>query len=86
MKLVFTAAAVHDLRSIRIYTLESWGEEQENAYLDQIWQRFEIIRSNPTRFRIRADLFPGCRLAAEGTHVILFRIGQDALEIVRVLH
>jgi len=32
------------------------------------------------------DLFPGCRIAAEGRHVILFRISDSALKIVRVLH
>jgi plasmid stabilization system protein ParE len=29
MKLVLTEAALDDLRSIRAYTLETWGEEQE---------------------------------------------------------
>jgi plasmid stabilization system protein ParE len=29
MKLVLTEAALDDLRSIRAYTLEAWGEEQE---------------------------------------------------------
>ncbi len=29
MKLVLTEAALDDLRSIPAYTLETWGEEQE---------------------------------------------------------
>ena len=33
MKLKFTKAAVEDLQSVRDYTLETWGETQEAAYL-----------------------------------------------------
>ncbi len=81
-----TQAALADLRSIRAYTLEAWGKEQEEVYLNRIWERFELLRVDPGRYRIRPDLFPGCRIAAEGKHVILFRAGEDSLDIVRVLH
>lgn len=86
MKLVLTEAAIDDLRSIRAYTLQNWGTEQEERYLRQIWGRFESLKLDPQRFRVRDDLFPGCRIAAEGRHVILFRSGNEVLEIVRVLH
>lgn len=86
MKMIFTHAALEDLRSIRAYTLETWGREQEERYLNRIWTKFDSIRLDPFRYRLRPDLFPGCRIAAEGKHVILFRADGDLLEIVRVLH
>jgi toxin ParE1/3/4 len=86
MKLVFTHAALEDLRSIRAYTLETWGAEQEVRYLKRIWAKLDAIRAEPARYRLRPDLFPGCRTAAEGKHVILFRAEKDQLEVVRVLH
>lgn len=86
MKLTFTHAALEDLRSIRAYTLETWGAEQEERYLDRMWARFDSIRLDPARYRLRPDLFPGCRVAAEGKHVILFRASANRLEVVRVLH
>jgi len=86
MKLQLTKAALGDLRSIRAYTLETWGPDQEQRYLAQIWSRFEDLRQNPERYRLRPDLFPGCRIAAEGKHVILFRTHEGHLEIARVLH
>jgi toxin ParE1/3/4 len=86
MKLILTAAALEDLRSIRAYTLETWDGAQEERYLDRLWKRFEILQANPERHRLRPDLFPGCRIAAEGRHVILFRTDEDVLKIVRVLH
>ena len=86
MKMVLTQAALEDLRSIRKYTLETWGRQQEELYLGRIWERFETIRADPARCRQRPDLFTGCRIAAEGSHVILLRCGGEFLEIVRVLH
>ena len=45
MELDLTDAALADLRSIRAYTLETWGEKQEDKYLnefrsqkDEIWK------------------------------------------------
>lgn len=86
MTLEFTNAAVSDLQSIRSYTLETWGAEQEQRYLDALWQKFEEILADPTRWRSRGDLFPGCRIAAQGKHVILFRMEGTVLQIVRILH
>jgi toxin ParE1/3/4 len=86
MKLVLTEAALADLRSVRAYTIDHWGKFQEERYLESLWGKFEEIRVSPSRYRLREELFPGCRIAAEGKHVILFRADAEKLEIVRVLH
>ena len=86
MTLEFTNAAAADLQTIRNYTLENWGEEQEAVYLNALWSKFELILSDPQRFRFRHDLFPDCQIASQGRHVILFRIRDEALQIVRILH
>ena len=86
MTLDFTEAAVSDLQSIRNYTLEKWGPEQEQRYLNALWKKFEEILRDPDRWRFRNDLFPGCQIAAQGKHVLLFRVRGKTLEIVRILH
>ena len=86
MNLEFTPAALADLRGIRTYTLDNWGAEQEQKYLDAIWARFEEIAKDPGRWRRRDDLFPGCQLAPQEKHVILFRMHAGTLQVVRVLH
>jgi toxin ParE1/3/4 len=87
MTLDFTPAAISDLRSIRLYTLEKWGAEQEQIYLDSLWAKFEQILATPDKkWRVRNDLFPGCQIAAQGRHVILFRVQGTILQIVRILH
>jgi len=86
MTLDFTAAAVADLQAIRSYTLATWGGGQERVYLDSLWHKFEEILANPQRWRFRHDLFPGCQVASQGKHVILFRLQGRVLQIVRILH
>jgi len=86
MTLDFTQAAVADLQSIRNYTLETWGPDQERIYLDSMWNRFEEILADPEKWRRREDLFPGCQIAAQGKHVILFRIEGKVIQVVRILH
>ena len=86
MTLDFTDAAVSDLQSIRNYTLQKWGAEQEQYYLDSLWSKFEEILADRQRWRSREDLFPGCQIAAQGKHVILFRIQGTILQVVRILH
>jgi toxin ParE1/3/4 len=86
MILDFTKAAVSDLQSIRSYTLAKWGSEQEQRYLDALWNKFEEILADPQRWRRRDDLFPGCQIAAQGKHVILFRVENSIMKIVRIIH
>jgi len=86
MTLEFTAAAISDLQSIREYTLRVWSEEQEQIYLDGLWEKFGELVNDPDRWRSREDLFPGCRLAVHEKHVILFALETEILQIVRILH
>jgi toxin ParE1/3/4 len=86
MKLILTEAALEDLRSIRSYTLDTWGEEQEKIYLGKIWSRIQSLLEDHLRHRLREYLFPGCRITSEGRHVILFQAESEILTIVRVLH
>ena len=86
MTIDLTEAAISDLQSIRDYTLETWGEAQEQEYLEALWTRFEKILADPEKWRFRNDLFVGCQIASQGKHVILFRIGAEVLQVVRILH
>lgn len=86
MKLELTEAALSDLRSIRLYTLQVWGEKAEEHYIDMLWEKFSQILRDPNAYRSRHDLFPDCQIAAVGKHVVLFRVRAKTLQVVRVLH
>ena len=79
-------AAIEDLESIDDYTLRTWDAEQADRYLAMLWAAFERIADNPTRWRLRPELHPDCRICLAGRHAILFRVRNDRVEIARVLH
>jgi toxin ParE1/3/4 len=51
--------------------------------IDRVTHR---IAANPLARRSREDLLPGLRSALARPHTIFFRIANDDVEIVRVLH
>ncbi|MDB0056723.1 type II toxin-antitoxin system RelE/ParE family toxin [Akkermansiaceae bacterium] len=86
MILDFTDHAAADLQEVSEYTLATWGEEQEERYLKDLYRKFSEILNDPARWRFREELFPRCQVAAEGRHLVLFRIDHEVLLIVRILH
>jgi toxin ParE1/3/4 len=81
-----TEHAAADLQDISAYTLDTWGAEQEEKYLKNLYRKFSEILESPDRWRFREDLFPRCQVAFEGRHLILFQVNDDVLLIVRILH
>ncbi len=80
-------AAKDDLKRIAIYTDERWGKEQRNSYLRQLDHRFHKIAENPSIGKPCDHIRPGYRKAAEGSHVIFYKIHQsDDVDIIRILH
>ncbi len=79
-------AAIEDLESIDDYTVRTWDADQADRYLDMLWATFEQIAKDPTRWRLRPELHPDCRICLAGRHAILFRVRDDRVEIGRVLH
>ncbi len=86
MKLVFSPAAIRDLRSISDYTFHTWGAEQEALYLRGLWKKLEEIGIRPEAHRLRNDLVIDCRSARYGKHVIFFAVEEDRILVIRILH
>ena len=84
MNLEVSPLALTDLREIARYASETWGQEQAQTYLDQIYSAFEEIASDPERFRRRPDLFDSCQIMPVGKHIVFFEFIDDRVAIVRV--
>ena len=85
MKLQFRSAASADMRRIARETRERWDGEQAAKYADQLRRDIKSL----TRFALRFPEFPlrpGLRRMNSGKHAIFYRVGEDRIEIVRVLH
>ena len=78
--------AIQDLEEIADFTLEMWGSEQEDIYLELLEKAFIAISKNPNLGRVYDEVYSGLRRYLAGRHIILYQVTDDAVEIVRVLH
>jgi toxin ParE1/3/4 len=82
-----TNKAIADLKDIGLYTLEHWGREQRNLYLQMLDASFQQLASNPLSGKDCSDIRNGYRKFNAGSHVIFYRQkSSDSIEIVRILH
>ena len=68
------------------YTLDTWGYEQMDRYLNQINSAFEEIALQPTIGRDRVLFGQGLRSYSVGEHVVFFRTKKTHIEVIRLLH
>ena len=78
--------AKNDLLDIRAYTREKWGNQQAQKYIDALEKRCDELARSPHMGRERPEIKPGYRSIAEGKHVIFYRVGDSAIEILRIPH
>jgi len=78
--------AQSDLESIWLHTLEQWGVDQANTYLEAIIQRFDWLVDNPLVGKPRDDIKEGYYCFPEGMHIVFYKINDDQIEIIGVPH
>ncbi|MGI9363364.1 MAG: type II toxin-antitoxin system RelE/ParE family toxin [Parasphingorhabdus sp.] len=75
-----------DLRRIGRETVNRWGEAQKERYLAKITARIKTLAFQPNIGTARDDLDRGVRSAVAGKHLLLYRIIDDRVHILRVVH
>jgi toxin ParE1/3/4 len=78
--------ARQDFEDILRYTAETWGQPQMLAYRDKIDDALQAISRNPQLGHRRSDLPPTHLAYLVGSHIIIYRLGDDKLGVVRILH
>ena len=86
MRLVVSAAARVDLKAIARYTRQKWSTAQAKTYLALIAERIVHLARRPRLGKKREDVAPGYRSLPVGRHLIFYRIDDNAVIVVRVLH
>jgi plasmid stabilization system protein ParE len=69
---ILTPTARRDYRSILLYSLQEWGERQQENYEAILNRAFASIEGNPSIGRAREDLPPGCRTYGVEQHGIVY--------------
>jgi len=81
-----TPRALEDLRFIGRYTLNRWGREQRNRYLEALDARFFWLAANPGLGRLRPDIAPYYRCFAQGQHLIFYLERVGGIDIIGIPH
>ena len=75
-----------DLVEIWLYTEQTWGEAQADAYLDQIEAALLPLRSNPMLGIDCSHIRAGYRKIAVNRHRVYYRYDNRIVDIIRILH
>jgi toxin ParE1/3/4 len=85
-RLRLSRMAETDLRDIWTCSANRRGCPQANSYLGTLRTAITGLRDDTTPSRPAGDVPPACRKVSVGRHVVFFRVGDDAVEVLRVLH
>lgn len=81
-----TAKALSDLKSIALYTEDTWGREQRNKYLKDLDECFRMLARDPNLGRSCDEIFPGYRKYYLNRHLVFYRDSGGEILIIRILH
>ena len=82
--LIIDPEAEQDIQDILQYTLDTWGDDQVEAYWSVIWDAFQRIRVFPEMGRRRP--FPNEREVVLAHHIIVYRHHRNIVTVLRILN
>jgi toxin ParE1/3/4 len=85
MRLVFRVEAAADLRRIARETRAAWGEDQAKRYVATLRNEIKSLVQFPLRYP-EFEPRPGLRRMNSGRHAVIYLVGDNRIEIIRVLH
>ena len=77
--------ALADLDDIWRFSAEKWSIEQADRTIDDLAQMFETIATMPTLARERSEFKPPIRIHVPESHLIVYMIAEDFVQILRLL-
>lgn len=83
---VLSEIADKDLEDIFDYTLDEFGFDQAEKYLLEIEEIFQNLIINPQIGKKRDEIKQGLYSFPKDNHIIFYRILDNHIRIVRVLH
>lgn len=81
-----TARAADDIIGIYARGAREFGVDQAERYHQRLIQTFELLAQNPGMAPERHGFKPAIRLYPCGVHLILYRVEEPGILVVRVLH
>lgn len=83
---VLRPSAEADLSAIWLQGASAWGVEQAERYADGLFALFDLLAEFPEMARERAEFTPPARIHPSGSHLVIYRLEEQGVEIIRILH
>jgi toxin ParE1/3/4 len=83
---ILSPAAEADIDGIWEYTADTWSVEQADRYVMSIKQACASISTDGRQGRPIPNVRKGYRKLSVGSHFVIFRLVDEYVDIVRVLH
>lgn len=77
---------ISDLAEIFDYTVDTWGEEQAESYIEELARCFQLLVDSPGLGRTCDRIFPGIRRFEQGKHVVFYKRDRNGIIVARILH
>ncbi len=85
-KLEWSDDAERDLRGNSRFTRNHWGSGQRDQYLKRVSRAIVQLAQYPDLGQSRDEISPGLRTLPVVQHVIYYRVTEEAIRILRILH
>ena len=83
---VISKKAISDLEEIWLYTVDKWYIELADRYYNLIFDEIAFICKNPRTGKPMDDIRKNYRTAKVKSHLIFFKVENDIVQVVRILH
>jgi len=83
---VISKKAVSDLEEIWLYTVEKWSIKQADRYYSLIFDEIDFICKNVDTGKSMNHVRKGYRASKVKSQLIFYRVTNDSVEIIRILH
>jgi toxin ParE1/3/4 len=82
---IFSPEAEADLQEIGDYIAQD-NPRRALSFVRELFEHALRLTDTPYAYPKRDDLSPGLMMAVHGSYLILFRVGNEHIEIVRITH
>ena|ERR1700681_3550578 len=83
---VISKKAILDLEEIWLHTADKWSIEQADRYYNLIFDEIAFICKSPRTGKPMDDIRKNYRAAKVKSHLIFFKVENDIVQVVRILH
>ena len=85
-RLILSGEAFDDLVDIQNYTFTEFGEQQWKTNNDLLENAFQQLLDHPMSGCVLQDILSEYRVLNAGHHVIIYRIEEATIYVIRILH